>query len=95
MRTSKFTPEQMVHILRQGESGLPIAELCRRHQISEQTYYPCGLPPRPQERDRTWRWSACVPVSGVMNQIQRADGKSARTGLDRGRLGQAELGLVQ
>ena len=39
MRTSKFTPEQMVHVLRQGESGVPIAELCRQHQICEQTYY--------------------------------------------------------
>ena len=45
MRTSKFTPEQMVHILRQGESGVPIGELCRQHQISEQTYYLYGLPP--------------------------------------------------
>jgi len=25
MRTSKFAPEQMVHILRQGEGGVPIA----------------------------------------------------------------------
>ena len=39
MRTSKFTPEQMVHILRQGDSGVPIGELCRQHSISEQTYY--------------------------------------------------------
>ena len=39
MRTSKFTPEQMVHTLQQGESGVPIGELCRQHQISEQTYY--------------------------------------------------------
>ena len=38
-RTSKFTPEQMVHILRQGESGVPIGELCRQHQISEETCY--------------------------------------------------------
>jgi putative transposase len=45
MRTSKFTPEQMVHILRQGESGVPIGELCRQHQISEQTYYLYGLLP--------------------------------------------------
>jgi len=40
MRTSKFTPEQMVYILRQGESGAkPISELCRDQGISEQTYY--------------------------------------------------------
>jgi putative transposase len=39
MRTSKFTPEQMVHILRQGESGVPVVEVCRQHGISEQTYY--------------------------------------------------------
>jgi hypothetical protein len=34
MRTSKFTPEQMVHILRQGDSGVPVVELCRQHGIS-------------------------------------------------------------
>src|SRR4029077_12439001 len=39
MRTSKFTPEQMVHILRQGDGGVPVVELCRQHGISEQTYY--------------------------------------------------------
>ena len=39
MRTSKFTPEQMVHILRQGDSGVPVVELCRQHGISQQTYY--------------------------------------------------------
>ena len=39
MRTSKFTPEQMVHIVRQGDSGVPIGELCRQHGVSEQTYY--------------------------------------------------------
>src|SRR5690242_8587551 len=39
MRTSKFTPEQMVAVLRMGDSGVPVGELCRQHGISEQTYY--------------------------------------------------------
>jgi putative transposase len=39
MRTSEFTPEQMVHIVHQGNSSVPIGELCRQHGISEQTYY--------------------------------------------------------
>jgi putative transposase len=39
MRTSKFTPEQMVHTIRQAESGVPIVELCRQQGISEQTFY--------------------------------------------------------
>jgi hypothetical protein len=29
MRTSKFTAEQMVQILRQGDSGVLAMELCR------------------------------------------------------------------
>jgi putative transposase len=39
MRTSQFTPEQMVHILRQGDSAGPVVELCRQNGISEQTFY--------------------------------------------------------
>ena len=49
MRTSKFTPEQMVHILRQGESGVPIGELCRQHQISYQArQHPAAVPSCPR-----------------------------------------------
>jgi putative transposase len=29
----------MVAICRQGESGVPVVEVCRQHGISEQTYY--------------------------------------------------------
>src|SRR5262245_43318958 len=39
MRTSKFTPEQMVAICWQGESGVLVVEVCRQHGISEQTDY--------------------------------------------------------
>src|SRR5262249_3515749 len=39
MRTTNFTPEQIVAICQQGESGVPVVEVCRQHGISEQTYY--------------------------------------------------------
>ena len=39
MRTSRFTHEQIAMALRQAESGTPVAEICRKLEISEQTFY--------------------------------------------------------
>lgn len=39
MRKSRFTESQMLAILQEGESGLPVAEVCRKHGISNATYY--------------------------------------------------------
>ena len=39
MRKSKFTESQIVGILGEGEAGLPVAEICRKHGISNATYY--------------------------------------------------------
>ena len=35
----RFTEEQIIGFLREAETGLPVAELCRRHGFSEASYY--------------------------------------------------------
>lgn len=39
MRTSTYSPEQIAQALRQAEAGTPVVEICRRLQVSEQTFY--------------------------------------------------------
>lgn len=39
MKKSKFSETQIIQILKQGEVGSKVADLCREHQISPATYY--------------------------------------------------------
>jgi putative transposase len=39
MKRSKFTEAQVAFILRQGEEGTAVGEICRKAGISEATYY--------------------------------------------------------
>ena len=38
MKRSKYTDERILAIVREGEAGRKVAELCRTHGITEQTY---------------------------------------------------------
>lgn len=39
MKKSRFSENQIVKILKQGENGVGVSELCREHGISKSTYY--------------------------------------------------------
>lgn len=43
----RFSDEQIISILREAEAGVPARELCRKHAISDATFY-------------TWRKSMAV-----------------------------------
>ncbi len=39
MKTNRFTEAQIIAILRQDEGGVPVAELCSEHGMSNASFY--------------------------------------------------------
>ena len=39
MKSSRYTPEQVAFAMRQADSGTPVHEVCRKMEVSEQTFY--------------------------------------------------------
>ena len=39
MKASRFSEEQIIAILREQEAGQRTADVCRRHGVSEATFY--------------------------------------------------------
>jgi putative transposase len=35
----RFTEEQIIGILKEAEAGVKVKDLCRQHNVTEQTYY--------------------------------------------------------
>ena len=39
MKKSRFSENQIINILKQGEAGKAVADICREHGISKSSYY--------------------------------------------------------
>ena len=39
MKTGRYSDAQIMRILKQAESGVPISELCREHGMSNASFY--------------------------------------------------------
>jgi len=39
MRKSRFSEEQIINVLKEQQAGIPVADLCRKHGISDATFY--------------------------------------------------------
>lgn len=39
MKGKRFTDEQIIRILQEAESGVAVADLCRKHNCSQQSFY--------------------------------------------------------
>ena len=39
MKKSRFSETQIVSILKEADAGRPVKEICRKHGISDATYY--------------------------------------------------------
>lgn len=39
MKRARFTETQIVSVLKEADSGVPVKDVCRKHGISDATYY--------------------------------------------------------
>ena len=65
MKASQFTDAQKAFIIKQGEDGVPVAEICRKAGISQATYF-------------NWKkkWAGMMPSE--MKRVRELEQENAR-----------------
>ena len=65
MRASKFSDSQKAFILKQGDDGVPVAEICRKAGISQATYF-------------SWRKKFAGLLPTEMKRLKQLEDENAR-----------------
>ena len=65
MKASKFTDAQKAFIIKQGEDGSPVAEVCRKAGISQATYF-------------NWKKKYAGLMPSEMKRLRELEEESAR-----------------
>ena len=39
MKKSRYSEEQIIAVLKEHQAGIPVADLCRKHGVSDATFY--------------------------------------------------------
>ena len=65
MRKSKFTEAQIVAILKEGEAGVPVADVLRQHGISRAAYF-------------LWRSKYAGTTVPELRRIKELEGENAQ-----------------
>lgn len=83
MKASKFTDAQKAFIIRQGEEGTPVAEICRKAGISQATYFNwkkkyAGMMPSEMKRLRELRRGKQPPQADRGGSVARQGDASGR-----------------
>ena len=65
MRKSRYSEEQIIAILKEAEAGVSPGELCRRHGVSDATFYIYGRLSRCKRLEQSSGKLGCQHLSGV------------------------------
>lgn len=68
-RYSEESEEQVIGILREGESGTPVKTVCSKHNISEATYYAWK---RKYGGKQCTRLASCLPSKASLLRLLSA-----------------------